>query len=235
MLLRANKPYFRITSPNFRTPDDTDWKNVVDGQGSVYSATGSRYAPKLAETVYLAEEFETCFAEKMFYFQREILRSLDNIPTLGQLPFFKRRAVLWEIEFKEDVGEILDLDEQESLATFQIFQSLILNPSQDYEHLKHRRALIQETRDYKGLRAPSSRSTTDGHMMVLFESQVENVLTIVPHDVEVRLICEDGKTFRNPNYDRLDYRAGEVRIIPNPLFTAIGSAFHTFKRLEFNH
>jgi hypothetical protein len=209
----------------------------VNGAGSKYSRAGSRYAPKLAETVYLAEELETCFAEKMFYFHRETLTALDAIPALPKLPFFQRPSILWEVKFATDVPDILDLSDQANSTAFSVFQSLMLNPSQDFDHLKDKRTEIQATRDYRGLRAPSSRSKTGGHMIVLFESQERNVAEIIPHDIEIRLIREDTKPFLDPFHDWMDYRAADVRIIPNTewQFPATGNAYQTWRRLEFNH
>ena len=70
----------------------------------------------------------------------------------------------------------------------------MVNPSQDYEHLKERRAFI-ESNGYKGLRAPSSRSTTGGEMIVLFDDQSKNV-ELKPYAVEFRLVTvpPDGRT-----------------------------------------
>jgi hypothetical protein len=52
----------------------------------------------------------------------------------------------------------------------------MLNPSQDYHHLKKRRAAIQSA-GYNGLRAPSTRTPVAGSVTlnVLFNDQSKNV------------------------------------------------------------
>src|SRR5205085_7464978 len=126
--------------------------NVVDGQGGVNSPLGARYNYPGVETVYLTEDLETCFAEKMFYFHRAILTSIDaaHLPR-GAIPAFRQRFILWEIVFSQDIGDVFDMSIPGALALYNVFPCLTINPSQDYFHLKDRRALIQST-GYQGLR-----------------------------------------------------------------------------------
>src|SRR6266446_2126550 len=159
--LRTSDPYFRITSPDFKTTNVADYCKVVNGEGSRLSATGSRYAPPLAESVYLTEDIETCFAEKMFYFHREILEALDNLHVFPTMLLFLRQYVLWEVIFAHVVPDIFDLTFPGNLAPFQVLPSLVINPSRDYAHLKQKRAEIQAGH-FNGLRAPSSRSKHHG-------------------------------------------------------------------------
>src|SRR5437879_3967694 len=65
---------------------------------------------------------------------------------------------------------------------------------------------------YNGLRAPSSRCTKGGAIVVLFQDQSGNVRNITPQQIEFRLIQTSGAPFRNQGFDMLDFSAGEVRI-----------------------
>ncbi len=62
----------------------------------------------------------------------------------------------------------------------------MVNPSQDYDHLKDRRTFIQSN-GYKGIQAPSSRSMVGGEIVALFDDQSKNV-DLIPYTVEFRLI-----------------------------------------------
>ena len=64
---------------------------------------------------------------------------------------------------------------------FNIFSSLMVNPSQDYNHLKQRRADIQSN-GYQGLRAQSSRSKGSGNLIILFDDQNNHVQSIHPYE-----------------------------------------------------
>jgi hypothetical protein len=92
-----------------------------------------------------------------------------------------------------------------------IFPSLMVNPSQDYEHLKQRRGDIQ-SHGYKGLRAPSSRARRGGNLIILFDDQSSHVHSILPYAVEFWLIAVHGAPFINHAQDLLDFTAGEVRM-----------------------
>jgi hypothetical protein len=81
-------PFFRITDLSFRTSRTSLHKNVVNGQGARRSRHGARYNHPGATTVYLAESLESCFAERMFYFQREVLTAMDRLHLTGVLPPF---------------------------------------------------------------------------------------------------------------------------------------------------
>jgi RES domain-containing protein len=73
----AGTPIFRITDVSFHTARTSLHKNVVNGQGARKSRHGARYNHPGATTVYLAENLEVCFAERMFYFHREVLAAMD--------------------------------------------------------------------------------------------------------------------------------------------------------------
>src|SRR5438132_8205167 len=70
----AGASYYRVTSASFNTPNPHLHSTVVNGAGAVLNPQGGRYNYPGAVTVYLAEDVETCLAEKMFYFLREKLR-----------------------------------------------------------------------------------------------------------------------------------------------------------------
>jgi hypothetical protein len=119
-----------------------------------------------------------------------------------------------------------------------IYPSLMLNPSQDYNHLKDRRAAIQSS-GYRGLRAPSSRVRGSGHMVVLFQDLSKNVRGIIPHEVEFRLIAssQPPAPFTNHATDLLDFTAGEVRVVLNAGAGGSHSALRAYQnwaRVEFN-
>ena len=184
----------------------------------------------------MAEDLLTCLAEKMYYFYKEILTGLDIHHITGLFPPFEQRFVLWEVTLQADISAVLDLNSRNASAC-NVYPSLMLNPSQDYEHLKSRRATIQSS-GYRGLRAPSSRIRGAGNMVVLFEDQSHNVQSITPYDAFFRLITANvpHAPFTNHATEVLDFEAGEVRITPraglphHPI-----SSFQTWQRVEFNH
>jgi hypothetical protein len=69
----AGVSLYRITAVSFHTTNAAHHKKVVNGMG----ARGYNYGGVL--TVYLADCVEACFAERMFYFQREVVRRLDAL------------------------------------------------------------------------------------------------------------------------------------------------------------
>ena len=236
--VRAGQPYYRITSLTFRASKKPQYKKVLDGEGAVNSRDGGRYNYPGARAVYLAEDPMTCFAERMFYFHHDVLSQLDTYHRTGNLPLFQENRVLWEIIFERDVPDVFDLSLANASA-MNSYPSLMLNPSQDYEHLKDRRAAIQSG-GYQGLRAPSSRVRGSGHMVVLFQDQSKNVRGIIPHEVEFRLVTssQPPAPFTNHATDLLDFTAGEVRVVlnsgisgPHPAL----SAYQNWTRVEFNH
>src|SRR5262249_54674535 len=77
-----------------------------------------------------------------------------NFPVFGNLRQ-SRNSILWEIQFDYILTDIFDACIPSAPSYFTIFPSLMLNPSQDYIHLKQRRADI-ESSGYRGLRVPSS-------------------------------------------------------------------------------
>ena len=112
-----------------------------------------------------------------------------------------------------------------------------MNPSQDYRHLKDRRAAIQAA-SYRGLQAPSTRSSTPGNMVVLFDDQSKNVASITPYGVEFRLITPAGVPFASHATDQLDYLAGEVRVVTSPgaaPLPATIAGLSTWQRVDFDH
>jgi hypothetical protein len=228
----AGTSFFRITSPAFYTTNLADHRKVVNGEGAVKSQTGARYNYPGVRTVYLTEDVETCFAERLFYFHREVLRGLDALRYPAPIPPFQRNAVLWEIQLNYALTDVFNACISGAPSYFNIFTSLMMNPSQDYDHLKQRRADI-ESHGYKGLRTPSSRSTSGGNLIILFDDQSSHVHSIRPYEVEFRLITVQGAPFINHAQDLLDFTAGEVRMPwAQP---AGGMVYQNWQRVEFNH
>jgi RES domain-containing protein len=234
----AGRTYYRITPLALRTGKPSDHKKVVHGEGAVQRASGGRYHYPGVRTVYLAEDPATCFAEQMFYFHREVLRELDTYHRSRILPAFQDTFALWEIRLRKDIPDVFELSVANASA-MNIFPSLMVNPSQDYEHLKDRRAAIQSN-GYQGLRAPSSRVRGSGQLVVLFQDQSKNVQSITPYEVEFRLITsgDPPAPFTNHAVDLLDFTAGEVRArlspgSPGPHPTP--TAYQDWTRIEFNH
>jgi hypothetical protein len=230
--IASGTSFFRITSPAFHTGIPSDHLKVVNGQGAVKNQTGARYNYPGARTVYLTEDLETCFAERMFYFHREVLRGIDSLGYPAPIPPFQRNYILWEIQLNYAVTDVFDMGIPGAPSYFNIFPSLMVNPSQDYNHLKQRRADI-ESNGYKGLRAPSSRARRGGNLIVLFDDQSSHVQSIIPYDVEFRLITAVGTPFINHAQDLLDFSAGEVRMLWSP--PVAGTMYHNWQKVEFNH
>lgn len=152
--IRAGVPLYRITAVSFHTKNKAHHKKVVNGMGARNSHAGARYNYGGVLTVYLADSIPTCFAEKMFYFQREVIRRLDalHLPLSPGVPAFSGTFTLWEIRLKKAIPDVCHLT-QTSASAVGVFPPLTVNPSQDYEHLKERRAFL-ESNGYKGIRAP---------------------------------------------------------------------------------
>jgi hypothetical protein len=95
----AGVTYYRITSLGFRTASTKHHAKVVNGDGAVRSRHGARYNYPGARSVYLTEDPPTCLAEKMFYFQREVLTALDglHLPHSPGIPPFSQKFVLWDV------------------------------------------------------------------------------------------------------------------------------------------
>jgi hypothetical protein len=121
-----------------------------------------------------------------------------------------------------------------------VFPCLLLNPSQDYRHLKDRRAAIQAAGS-NGLRAPSMRVIGGGTMTVLFDDQSKNIGRITPYEVEFRPVTpapHPTVAFTSHATDLLDYVAGEVRVIAPPPPAALPApllAFSAWTLVPFNH
>ncbi len=233
----AGISYYRITSPAFLTASVTHHKKVVNGAGAVRSRHGARYNYPGVRTVYLAEDVPVCLAEKMFYFHREVLTGLDSLhlPLAPVVPPFQQPFVLWDVVLRNPVANVFDLTPANAPAAG-VYPSLMLNPSQDYWHLKDRRAEIQAS-GYTGLRAPSTRTTTAGNMVVLFDDQSGNVASITPYEVEFRLLTPAGAPFASHATDPFDYIAGEVCVLPRgpaPLPPPL-MAYGAWSRVQFNH
>jgi hypothetical protein len=234
----TGRPYYRITSSEHRPPRRSDHKLVVNGESAILSRDGARYNYPGARTVYLAEDPETCFAERMYYFHRDFLAQLDDYHIRGLLPTFQETVDLWEIRLRRDVPDVFELSLANASA-MNVFPTLMLNPSRDYNHLKDRRAAIQSN-GHQGLRAPSCRIRGTGHMVVLFQDQSKNVQSITLHEVEFRLVTAGDlpAPFTNHAADLLDFTAGEVRVrlasgsqAPHPTLAAC----QDWTRFEFNH
>lgn len=233
--LRSGRPYFRITPLSLLAADPREHAKVVNGQGAKKSNTGARHNYPGVESVYLTEELETCFAEKMFYFHREVLKGIDISHHTGVIPPFEQEFVLWEVSFDQEVPDILDLCLPAATGFFNVFPSMLTNPSQDYEHLKQRRADI-ESSGYLGLKARSSRAEKAGSMVVLFNDQSGNVQSITPYRVKFRLITEGGSPFINHAGEIIDFNTGEVKITSSKMPTgAAGRNYQYWQRLSFNH
>lgn len=229
----SGMPYYRITSPAFNTTNPADHVKVINGQGGVNSRLGARYNYPGVLTVYLTDDLETCFAERMFYFHREILRGIDISHHTGVVPPFQKNFVLWEIRFNQDIPDVFDMTTGSAHTYFNIFPSLCRNPSQDYEHLKMKRADIQSN-GYRGLKVQSSRTRGGGNLIILFHDQSNNVQSITPYDVEFRLITVNGALFSNHASEVLVFTAGEVRITSNAPSVG-GGAYQNWQRVDFNH
>lgn len=229
----AGVPLYRITAVSFHTVNPAHHKKVVNGMGARKSHAGARYNYGGALTVYLADSIPTCFAEKMFYFQREVIRRLDalHLPLSPGVPAFSGIFTLWEILLKKSIPNVCRLTPA-SAGAVGVFPSLMVNPSQDYEHLKERRSFL-ESSGYQGIRAPSSRSTAGGEIIVLFDDQSKNV-DLVPYTVEFRLVTRPPTAaFSNHLAELLDFTAGEARFSgPGPPGVA---GFVHWSRVLFNH
>jgi hypothetical protein len=231
--IAAGQPLYRITPRSFHTPNPAHHRKVVNGMGARKSYGGARYNYPGVLTVYLADTVETCVAEKLFYFQREIVRRLDalHLPVNAGVPAFQEAFTLWEICLKKDVLDVCHLT-QANASAVGVFPSLMVNPSQDYEHLKDRRAFIEHA-GYHGIRAPSSRSTRGGEIVVLFDDQSNNV-DIVPFTIDCRLItAPPTAVFANHLTQILDFTAAEVRFVGAMPPGLAGYAGWT--KVSFNH
>src|SRR5438132_3045244 len=124
----AGVPLYRITAVSFHTPTAAHHKKVVNGMGARKSHAGARYNYGGVLTVYLADSVTTCFAEKMFYFQREVVRRLDALhqPLTGGVPPFSQTFTLWEIRLKQAIPGICHLTRANASAVG-VFPSLLLN------------------------------------------------------------------------------------------------------------
>lgn len=228
----AGMPFYRITAVSFHTANAAHHKKVVNGMGARKSHAGARYNYGGALTVYLADSIATCFAEKMFYFQREVIRRLDalHLPLSPGVPAFSGIFTLWEIRLKKAIPDVCHLTQTHASAV-SVFPSLMVNPSQDYEHLKERRAFL-ENNGYQGIRAPSSRSTSGGEIIVLFDDQSKNV-ELDPYTIEFRLVTPPPAVpFSNHLVELLDFTAGEAR------FSSArppGGGYANWTRVPFNH
>jgi hypothetical protein len=238
VVLPSGVSYYRITSLAFRTRSAAHHKKVVNGEGAVRSRHGARYNYPGVRSVYLADTPLTCYAERMFYFHREVLTGLDglHLASVPIVPPFHQRFILWDVVLRAPVADVFDLSVANAPAAG-VFPCLMLNPSQDYLHLKDRRAAIQSA-GYLGLRAPSARAAIPGNLVVLFDDQSGNMASMTPYEVEFRMVTPAGVPFASHAADQLDYLAGEIRVIPPhgaaapPAAIAASSAW---QRVQFNH
>jgi len=229
----AGTPYYRITNPSFHTTNSSLHSKVVNGQGAVNSYKGTRYNAGGVLTVYLTENVDACFAERMFYFHRETLNLLDQFHKTNIPPLFIKRLVLWEIEFANDVNDVFDMSNPSAPSFYQVFPTLMLNPSQDYDYLKDRRSFIA-SQGYQGLRAPSSRDKGGGNIIALFKDQSSNVPRITPYSIEFRLITNHKLPFNNHVTDILDFTSGQARITAGSS-PKVGSFGSSWQSVDFNH
>jgi RES domain len=237
----AGVSYYRITSLGFRTASSKHHAKVVNGEGAVRSRHGARYNYPGARSVYLTEDPPTCLAEKLFYFQREVLTALDglHLPHSPGIPPFSQKFVLWDVVLRNPVTNVFDLSIANAPAAG-VFPCLMLNPSQDYHHLKDRRADMQAS-GYRGLRAPATRVVGGGNMVVLFDDQSKNLHAITPYEVEFRLITPGAPPrapFASHVTNLLDYLAGELRVVAPLAPAALPPAllpFAAWTVVPFNH
>jgi hypothetical protein len=147
------------------------------------------------------------------------------------VPPFSASFTLWEIRLKNVIPDVCHLT-QAGASAVGVFPSLMLNPSQDYEHLKDRRAFI-ESNGYNGIKAPSSRSVTSGELVVLFDDQSKNV-DLIPYTVEFRLVTRAPvMPFSNHLTQVLDFTRGEVQFVGGMPSGLAGYAGWT--TVSFNH
>jgi hypothetical protein len=187
--------------------------------------------------VYLAQDPVVCFAEKMFYIHRQVLSGLDSLHLMPVpvVPPFLQTFVPWDVVLRQAVGNVFDLSVANAPAAG-AFPCLLLTPSQDYLHLKDRRADVQASGS-NGLRAPSTWAPAPGHVVVLFDDQSGNVASITPYDVEFRLLTPARARFTSHATDPLDYLVGEVRVLSTgvvPGSTAL-RGFGAWCEVSFNH
>ncbi len=209
--ISAGQPLYRITSNAFLTRNPALHANVVNGQGALHSRRGGRYNFPGVETVYLADSAATCFAERLFYLQREIIAGIDRVHAMPNVvPPFTQPCVLWTMTLAVDLPHVFDVDNHGSF--YQLFPSLALSPSQDYEHLKTKRAEVQ-AHGYEGLAAASTRCRDGGRIFAIFGDLSPSVASIQPTPYEIRLVTRDDpcRPFVNHATDRLDFNAGQVR------------------------
>lgn len=214
--IKKSEPLFRVTSPAYYTPDPQYHKKVVNGQGAVRNYAGGRYNYPGASTVYLAEKAKTSLCEYFYYFHREYLKQADvyeidtRMNKIPMIPVFLKQCVIWEIQFKTGISDVATVSES-TAGTFSVFPLMLTSPSRDYEHLKDRRAFLQN-QGYNGLLAPSSRDPAKGNVVVIFGDQSKNVKSIVPYTVDLRLIQPNGRPFYDPRSQLLHFSSGQVRI-----------------------
>src|SRR5438876_4752211 len=136
IVVPAGVSFYRITPRAYRTTNARRHRKVVNGEGAVRSRYGARYNYPGVRTVYLTEDPLTCFAEKMFYFHREVLTGLDNLHLMPAplAPPFLQTFVLWDVMLRNPVANVFDLSVANAAAVG-VFPALLLNPSQDYRHL----------------------------------------------------------------------------------------------------
>lgn len=236
----AGTAFFRTTSPNQLTSAPNLHRRVVNGMGARGSRFGARYNYPGVDTVYLTETIETCLAERAFYVQREYLQKLDLLHFTYSsgastfAPGHTTDVVLWKITFGAALSGIADLSAA-SAGHFGVYPALMTNPSQDYHHLKDRRAHLQ-TAKYEGLRAPSSRCTRGGCMVVLFSDVSRRVATIEPVLVRMSLIQGGARPFSNHATDILDFE--QIAVQASPVGAVVppwASSYSSRTILPFRH
>lgn len=193
-LIPKGKRFYRFTNPlpckYLRPP----YYSVVNGQGAAQSSRGSRFAMPLVPTVYLATSLATCLAERIFYFQSEFLATLDVAHSIGTgtVPAITEiETLIWEVTFKVDF-QVEELT-SDTASSYGVYPALLLNPSQDYKHLQHRRVHIQSNFKGDGILAPSARCQKHGKILVLYNDVSTHVQDLQQQPHAIRLINEAGK------------------------------------------
>lgn len=213
---------YRITSMTHFTNDPSTYCQVVNGKGAHYRE--GRYNHLNVVTVYLSDTPQACFCERSFYRLIEFVTKLDAHHAYNAINLYlpepnkKKEYIIWEIKFTSKIKDIYDLtSDPDAKNTFGVLPSLMESPTQDYEHLKKVRGLIQK-KGYQGIKVASCRGNNCGNIIVLFHDQSNNIAEIVPNTFSLSIIqdnnsstCSQFNDFKN---QKLSFTACEVGLIP---------------------
>jgi len=207
--------------------------DIVNGEGGVQNSDGSRYAYPNVKTVYLADSVDTCLAERLFYFQRQVAAEMDVASMLGKVRAKTEISIyLWRIEFKNKIPNLADFTGTNA-SSYGVVPALMHNPSQDYKHLQHCRAEVQRNK-HDGLRAPSSRSRRGGEMYVLFSDQSSNVAKASYYEFRLRLIDGSGAPYQQFGNQVLDFNRAESKCTTRGKLPRELSSYKSWSIVEFN-